>query len=137
MVKDFDKSLFDLKNASVRISAANYYSEPGEASVALLFTNGSKLRAVYWRVTKDGKAGISSFDHQQQYGLPGPIDAIEKLQEELQHKTVTDAQLDKETGDLLFQFAGNIKLQVLNFTAYEIWEINFPDGTVEYSNSAR
>jgi hypothetical protein len=83
---------------------------------------------------KEGTAVLSSFDNQQQYGLPSPLDAIEKLREELLHKTVTDAQLVKETGDLLFQFADNSSYQVFNFTGYEAWEINFPDGTGEYSN---
>jgi hypothetical protein len=58
MVKDFDKSLFNLRNGSVRVSARNYYSEPGKASIQLLFTNGSKLRAEYWRVTSGGKAQL-------------------------------------------------------------------------------
>jgi len=107
------------------------------ASVQLLFGNGSRLRAEYWRVIENGKAGISSFDHNQQYGLPAPIDAIKQLQEQLQDKTVTDARLDGETGDLLFQFADNVKLQVFNFTGYEIWEISFPDGSGEYSNYAK
>jgi len=105
--------------------------------VQLLFSNGTKLRADYWRVTKDGKAGISSFDHQQQYGLPAAIDAIAELQGQLQGKTVTDVVLEKETGDLLFQFDGNFKLRVFNFTGYEVWEISFPDGTGEYSNFAK
>jgi len=43
-------------------------------------------------------------------------------------------RLDKETGDLLFQFADGIHVQVFNFTGYEVWEIHFPDGTGEYSN---
>jgi hypothetical protein len=137
MVKDFDKSLFNLKNGTVRVSASNYYADPEHASVLLFFTNGSKLRADYWRVTKDGKAWISSFDHQQKYGLAAPIDGIRELQQQLQDKVVTDAQLDKETGDLLFQFADNIKFQVFNFTGYEIWEISFPDGSGEYSNYAK
>jgi hypothetical protein len=136
-VKNFDKSLFNLRNLSVHVSAANAYHEPGMASVQLLFGNGSKLRAEYWRIIRDGKAGISSFDHKQRYGLPAPIDAIKELQEQLQDKTVTDARLDAETGDLLFQFADNVKLQVLNFTGYEIWEISFPDGSGEYSNYAK
>lgn len=136
-VKNFDKSLFSLRNLSVHVSAANVYDEPGMASVQLLFGNGSKLRAEYWRVIRDGKAGISSFDHKQRYGLPAPIDAIDQLQKQLQDKTVTDARMDAETGDLLFQFADNIKLQVLNFTSYEIWEISFPDGSGEYSNYAK
>lgn len=107
------------------------------ASVDLLFSNGSRLRAEYWRAIKEGKAGISSFDHRQKYGLPEPIDAIKELQEQLQDNIVTDALLDRETGDLNFQFRGSIKLQVFNFTGYEIWEISFPDGTGEYSSYAK
>lgn len=104
------------------------------ASVDLLFSNGSRLRAEYWRVIKNGKAGISSFDHRQKYGLPEPIDAVKELREQLQDQTVAGARLNKETGDLHFKFAGNIELQVFNFTSYEIWEFSFPGGTVEFSN---
>jgi hypothetical protein len=137
MVQNFDKSLSKLKNRSVSVSASNQYPEQaGEASVQLAFADGSKLRADFWRVTKDGRAGISSFDHQQQYGLPAPIDAITELRAQLQDKTVNDAKLD-ESGDLLFEFSGNIKFRVFNFTAYEAWEIHFPDGTGEYSNYAK
>ena len=136
-VKNFDKSLFNLRNLSVHVSATNAYPEPGMASVQLLFGNGSRLRAEYWRVIKNGKAGLSSFDHNQQYGLPAPIDAIKQLQEQLQDKTVRDARLDGETGDLLFQFTDNVKLQVLNFTGYEVWEISFQDGSGEYSNYSK
>jgi len=66
--------------------------------------------------------------------LPAPIDAVKRLHEILQDKLVTNAFLDYKTGDLFFEFAENISLQVLNFTGYEIWEISFPDGTGEYSN---
>lgn len=100
----------------------------------LFFSNGSRLRAEYWRIIKDGKAGRSSFDHRQKYGLPEPIDAVKELREQLQGRTVTDARMEKETGDLNFKFADNIGLQVFNFTAYEIWEFSFSDGAIEYSN---
>ena len=103
----------------------------------LVFSEGSKLRADYWRIAQDGKAKISSFDHQQQYGLPAPLDAIKELQQELQDKMDTQAYLDGESGDLLFQFSGRIKFQVLNLTGYEVWELNFPDGTGELSNYAK
>jgi hypothetical protein len=106
----------------------------GQASIQLLFANGTRLRAEYWRLTVGGKAGISSFDHQQKYGLPTPIDAVKTLRETLQNKSVTNAFLDFKTGDLLFEFAQDVSLQVLNFTSYETWEISFPDGTGEYSN---
>ena len=133
-VKNFDESLSNLKNASVSVSATNAHPEFEDASIQLVFTNGSILRAEYWRVTKNGNASISSFDHQQQYGLPRPIDAIKELQEHLHDRQITDARLDGETGDLFFVFAENTKLQIFNFTGYEIWEIRFPDGTGEYSN---
>jgi hypothetical protein len=136
MVKNFDKSLSKLKNCSVSVSASNQYPEAGQASVQLVFANGSRLRADYWRVTKGGKAGISSFDHQQKYGLPAPIDAIAELLGQLQDRTVTNVQLDGESGDLLFEFS-DIKFRVFNFTGYEVWEIHFPDGTGEYSPYAR
>jgi len=95
------------------------------------------LRADYWRVSKDGRASLSSFDHNQQYGLPAPINAISELEEHLRTKVLLEARLDGETGDLLFRFTQDIKLQVLNVSGYEVWEIKFPDGTGEYSNYAK
>jgi len=94
MAQHFDMSLSKLKNGRVSVSASNAYPEAGAASVQLVFVDGSRLRADYWRVTKDGKAVMSSFDHQQQYGLPAPIDAIAELQRQLQDRAVTDAKLD-------------------------------------------
>ncbi len=95
------------------------------------------LRTDYWRVSKDRKAKLSSFDHNQQYGLPAPINAISELEAHLTAKVLLDARLDGETGDLLFGFTENINLQVLNVSGYEVWEIKFPDGTGEYSNYAK
>jgi hypothetical protein len=93
MLKTFGKSLHNLKNGTVRVSVTSPQSEPGKASIQLLFANGTTLRADYWRVIEEGTAGLGSFDHQQPYGLPAPLDALEKAREQLQHKTVTDAQL--------------------------------------------
>ena len=137
MPANLDQFLSDLIHASVQVSPGNGHPEPGCASLALLFANGTKLQADYWRLIENEKAGISSFDHQQQYGLPAPINAIAELQELIQDKVVFGARLDSETGDLIFNFDGNIKLQIFNFTGYEVWEINFPNGSVEYSNYAK
>lgn len=60
-----------------------------------------------------------------------------ELRKQLQGKIVTDAKLDGESGDLLFEFSDSIKFRVFNFTGYEVWEIHFPDGTGEYSNYAK
>ena len=137
MLRNLEESLTKLKGRSVSVSPSDHYPEPGQASVYLDFADGSKLRANYWRVTKGGRASVSSFDHEQQHGLPAPINAIAQLQALLQNRTVTDATWDSESGDLLFEFSDTIKVRVLNFTGYEVWEIRFPDGTGEYSNHAR
>lgn len=137
-VRNLESSLAGLKNGTVQVSAGGAYPEPGCASVALIFENGSRLHAQYWRLIKmEREVRLSSFDHQQRYGLAAPIDAINKLQEELQNKVVTGARMRDETGDLLFEFADHLKLEVFSFTGYEDWEIHFPDGTGECSNYAK
>jgi hypothetical protein len=68
--------------------------------------------------------------------LPAPIDAFRVVRDELTSKTVLDAAMDKTTGDLGLRFDGDLVLEVFNFTAFEIWAVMFPDGTVELSNCA-
>ena len=138
MLNGLEQSLKKLKGCSAQVTESNAYPpENGEASVLIVFSDGTKLRADYWRVIKDGRASISSFDHKQQYGLPAPIDAVELLTRDFQDQVVTEVRHDIETGDLLLWLTNDIKCQILNLTGYEIWEINFPDGTGEYSNYAR
>jgi hypothetical protein len=108
-----------------------------EAEIIIEFSNTAKLRAEYWRIIVEGHHRLSSFDHLQLYGLPARIDARQELRNILAAQSIMEARWDRETGDLIFDFTGNIKLQVLNFTGYEIWEITFPNGTGELSNFAR
>jgi hypothetical protein len=137
VVANFERSLSELKGASAKVSKSGYYPEPGTASVELRFSEGSRLRADYWRIVKNGSAGLSSFDHGQQYGLPAKIDAFYELEQDLQSKSVAEALLDTGTGDLLFRFEGDLEFRIFNFTGYEVWEIHFPNGTGEYSPYAR
>ena len=123
--------------SSVVVSPGNGFPEHGQASVSLVFVDGTRLQAEYWRLIEDGAASYSSFDHQQKYGLPAEIDAIEELRKRLSGRALVEALHDEETGDLVFKFTGNTKLQILNVTGYEIWEIRYPNGTVEYSNYAK
>lgn len=108
--------------------------EHPNADVRLTFSNGIKLRASYWRLIKTGEHGLSSFDHGQKYGLSAHIDAKKQLWNELKNKEVISASLENKTGDLIFEFSNMLELQVFNFTGYEVWEINFPNGNTEYSN---
>jgi hypothetical protein len=132
-----EDSLSALTGATVDVSNSGAYPEPGAASVQLLFSEGSRLRADYWRIVKGGKAGVSSFDHDQKYGLPSPINSFRQLEQELQGRRVTHASLNASTCDLHFRFDGDVELQVFGFTAYEVWEIQFPNGRCEYSNHVK
>jgi hypothetical protein len=58
------------------------------------------------------------------------------MRDELVGKHVLDAMMDKATGDLRFRFDGDAVLEVFNFTAFEIWAVTFPDGSMELSNHA-
>jgi hypothetical protein len=108
----------------------------GTAAVIVKFSDGTILKANYWRLIQDGRALLSSFDHQKKYGLPAPIDAKDQISSRLEGKICNDVQFDSETADLTLVFDETTKLQVFNFTGYEIWELRFPNGTVEYSNHA-
>jgi len=133
------KYLSKLKNARIIQITDNegYRDESGSASVIIFLSDGTKLRVNYWRIIKEKRHLISCFDHQQQYDLSAPINAKVELRKTFQDKQVITAQLDKETGDLILHLTGDLEFQILNFTGYEIWEIRFPDGSVEYSNHAK
>jgi hypothetical protein len=137
MLITFDNSLHSLAGQLAEVSAGNQYPEPEQASIKLSFAHGAVLEAAYWRLIEHHKASLSSFDHGQQYGSPAPINAVEQLQASLNGRLVQSAHLDGETGDLIFLFKREIKLQFFNFTSYEIWGLRFPDGTGEYSNDCK
>jgi hypothetical protein len=131
-----------LKGMKCEAVDAIEYEEPAAADTiyavgtSIHFTDRTKLTAQFWRLTKEGIPFVSIFDHRQRYGLPAQVDAFRMIRDELVGKEVLDAVLDKATGDLRFQFEGDVVLEVFNFTAFEIWALIFPDGTMELSNYA-
>ena len=60
MMKNFQKSLLKLKNVRlVQISDnSGYPDESGSASIVMVFSDGTRLRADYWRIIKNNKALI-------------------------------------------------------------------------------
>jgi len=48
IVSNFENSLSSLRGATAEVSNSGVYPEPGRASVQLLFSDGSSLRADYW-----------------------------------------------------------------------------------------
>lgn len=132
-----DKSNVDvlpIKNGPIFVSRDSANNDVGQAAIRIEFDDKAVLTAAYWRLTCDGRAVLSSFYHQQLYGLATRIDAVEQLRSELSNNELVSIRIDPENGDLILLFADDKKLQVFNFTGYEIWSIYFPDGTQEFSN---
>jgi hypothetical protein len=139
MMKSFEENLAKLRNVSVAaVRASTEYNilDDNTASVVVNFSDGTVLKTDYWRLIQDRRALLSNFDHKQKYGLPAPIDAKGQLSNLLEGKICQNVQFDSETGDLTLIFGQVTKLQVFNFTGYEVWEIGFPVGTGAYSDSA-
>lgn len=137
----FEERLAKLRGVECESIEAVEYEEPAtdrlySVGTSVRFGDGTRLSAQFWRLIKEGKPLVSIFDHRQRYGLPAPIDAIQVLERELRGKEIADASMSTETGDLRFRFDGDLVLEVFNFTAFEIWEVVFPDGTGELSNHA-
>ncbi|MGO9483170.1 MAG: hypothetical protein ACLPX9_01100 [Rhodomicrobium sp.] len=135
MATNLQRKLAALSSQPFQVTGEGIPFDFGQAPVRIAFADGTTLRACYWRLLKDGKAQLSSFDHLQKYGLPEPINAISRLKAELEGERFVTVRIEEGTGDLQLD-CGRLRLQVFNFTCYEIWEIAFPDGTVEYSNRA-
>jgi hypothetical protein len=123
-----------LQRTTAQVIDDSVLPEEGQVSITLEFSDGTRLKAVYWRLIVDGRRHQSSFDHGQKYGLQSPVDAKEGLRSILTGRECVDVRLETETGDLRLDFADNVHLQVFNFTGYEIWTIYFADGRVQYSN---
>ncbi|MGW0181254.1 hypothetical protein [Nocardia sp. NPDC003345] len=117
------------------------YRTPSTESIfsvgtTLEFGDGTVLDAQFWRLTKNGRPEVSIFDHRRRYGLPAPIDAVDVLRAELAGSRLVAAEMDRTTADLRFLFEAELRLEVFNFTGFEIWELRFPDGTGQVSNYA-
>ena len=136
VVQGFENSLASLKGTTVKTSNPERFPEPGIAPIELHFSDGSRMRTDYWRIICDGNARVTSFDHQQKYGLPAPIDAFAQMAEVLDGRTLREAKWNARTGDVVLSFESNVEMQLFNFTGYEDWEIHFSNGTGEYSNYA-
>ena len=134
-LEDFKYELSKLKDDPIVIVGQNINEE--FRSILIKFLSGSTLKANYWRLIKAGKHFLSSFDQGQKYGLPSHTNAFEIIKNELDGKCISEAVFEKETGDIIFKFNDDLKLQILNLTGYEVWEFNFASGKAEYSNHAR
>ncbi|MBR1123564.1 hypothetical protein JQ628_18715 [Bradyrhizobium lablabi] len=136
MTNSFEMNLARLQNINMSVAADDIPDAHGTASVIVSFADGTTLKTAYWRLIQDGRVVLSSFDHQQKYGLPAPINAKEQVSRLLKRKVCSHVRFDRETADLILIFSETTRFEVFSFTGYEIWTILFPDGTGQYSNHA-
>ena len=74
-----------------------------------------------WRIVTPQGVVVTSEDHDQQFGLPAPVDAADVARKELGRVAVTACHLDSRTGDLSLEF-GSVSLQFLRLSGgYESW----------------
>jgi hypothetical protein len=136
MMEKLKSSLAKLNGCFVDVQPLSRIDDSEDAAILLIFPNSERIRASYWRIANDPKKRLSNFDHLQKYGLPRPMNAIEELQALLRDKGVVEAGLDEESGDVIFRFEGDIRLQLLNLSGYEVWEFYALDGDGAWSNYA-
>ena len=70
------------------------------------------IEGTFWRLLKNNKILAVSFDHQQQFGLPKPIDVVEKVTDILKGKILTEIKVKEDTGDLVLSISDNITVEV-------------------------
>jgi hypothetical protein len=82
-----------------------------------------------WRIIRDGRITLSSDDHGQKFGLPAHIDAAAAATSLLASASVSAVQLREDTADLLIDFVGWLRLEIIPLSSgYESWQWGDPSG---------
>ena len=66
-----------------------------------------------WRIIKADRVALTREDHCQKFGLRAPIDAASRAAELLSGLAITAVQLREATADVLIEFAGDLRLEVI------------------------
>lgn len=80
-----------------------------------------------WRIVAGGKVALTSRDHGQQSGLPAPVDAYAAAFSLLQGRQVVEVRLAESSADLVLEFAGGQRLEILtDSSGHEPWNLHAP-----------
>ncbi|OSZ72140.1 hypothetical protein CAP39_01895 [Sphingomonas sp. IBVSS1] len=76
-----------------------------------------------WRIITTGRIAFGDEDDGHWFGLPAPLDGLERSASLLRRHVVQSVQLDRETGDLRILFNGDTRIDVFNHSCgYEGWD---------------
>ncbi len=84
----------------------------------------SILDVAPWRLLDGERIVVTSEDHEHPFGLPVPVDAVERVLAVVSRKTVVAAYITRTTSDLIVDFGENVHLQCLQMSCgYESWRL--------------
>jgi hypothetical protein len=82
-----------------------------------------------WRIVTDGGVVLGGCDHDQQFGLPAPVDIMSETLRWLANRIVSAVEVDRVTGDLSVKFSPEAQIQAFNNSGgYEAWSLGTRGG---------
>jgi len=82
----------------------------------------------FWRLLNSTRIVFVSLDHGHQFGLPQPLDLIEKVNTMLNGKKLTAIFVERETGDLTLSISEGITIQIfIASSGYETYEFSIAE----------
>lgn len=83
-----------------------------------------------WRLLKKNKIKWVSLDNGQQFGLPKPVNLVEKLTEELMGKHLLEIKIKQGTADVLLTLTDNFQIEIfISSSGYESYNFSIGDKT--------
>jgi hypothetical protein len=80
----------------------------------------------FWRLLESNRIVFISLDNGHQFGLPKPLDLVEKITKLLTGKKLTEIKVHKDIADLTLTISGDIKIQIfIASSGYETYDFSF------------
>ena len=79
----------------------------------------------FWRLLIENKIKLVSLDHEQQFGLPKPLDLVEELTRKLSGKHLTKIEVIKDTFDLVLSLTDGHRIEIyISSSGYETYDFS-------------
>ena len=82
----------------------------------------------FWRLLVNKEICEVSFDNGHKFGLPEPVELVERITRELTGGSLLEIKVKQNTGDLLLTLTDNIQIEVfISSMGYETYNFTFAD----------